>query len=298
MKTYGKNSISLNSLFSDQKIEDITLSPNGISYYKKNQWHGPFNSPETESEQLNRFAHHIAEHASTQLGITQPSVDTHLPLENNVFRAHVIISPMVSQGPQITLRRLEAKHIINLKDYFLPSYSLDYTRFTKAIDEGKSILITGATGTGKTTFLTQLYAFFKKQERIVVLEDSPELSLPNKLSSKLLTRVNRFGLREGVTWDLSHLVYESLRMRPDRIILGECRGPEALAIATALQTGHKGVMTTIHSGSCLEALNRFNNLVKAQAHYFDTQQKIWDVVIHLDLLPQGKRYVKELLWNS
>jgi pilus assembly protein CpaF len=134
------------------------------------------------------------------------------------------------------------------------------------------------------------------KDRVVILEDSPELPIPNELSSKLLARSDRFGFREGAEWDLCHLVFECLRMRPDRMIIGECRGPEARAIHQALMTGHKGVMTTLHAGSCSEALHRFEELVlNSLKGPILPSKKLWDLILHIKIQKNGSRKVEEVL---
>lgn len=159
------------------------------------------------------------------------------------------------------------------------------------------MLIAGATGSGKTSLLTALLRQIPAQERVLILEDSPEIPVPNALSNKLLSRCDRFGFREGATWDLSHLVFESLRMRPDRLVLGECRGPEAQAIQRALMTGHGGVLTTLHAGSCAQALQRFQELVAAADSTPSAPPVIplWDVVVHMETRPNGERHITEIL---
>jgi Flp pilus assembly CpaF family ATPase len=183
-----------------------------------------------------------------------------------------------------------------LKEHALESFfesAEDCQRVVDGFLRGDSFLICGSTGSGKSTFLAALLQRLSVQTRILVLEDSPELPVPNPLSSKLLARPNRFGFREGVEWGLSELVFESLRMRPDRLILGECRGSEARAIYQALGTGHKGFATTIHAGSAEEGLRRFFELALCPTNA--ELRKLWKWVLTLSLSPQGPRRVTEIL---
>lgn len=286
---------TLKELLADTSIEDIVLSPAGVSFYRAGAWTGPNTSPDAEPAQLARLARGLSETAGQTLGLTQPSVDAFLALDGDrPFRAHVVISPLVLRGPEITLRRLPQAHRFNIEDYAEdPAHA---ATLNSAIRDGLSILICGKTGSGKTSLTSALLQRLPASTRTLVLEDSPELPLPNPLSSKLLARPDRYGFRNGAAWELEHLVFESLRMRPDRLVLGECRGPEARAIAHALQTGHRGVLTTIHAGNCAAALDRFEALVRAtpqgRALALDG---LWDLVVHVAEVAPGVRRIRELM---
>lgn len=286
--------IEIEKLIDDLNIEDIILNPRGISYYKGGNWKGPFPSPITQKQNLLSLARNIADKACLSLGRTQPTADAFINLSPNTpFRAHVVIPPMINEGPEITLRRLPKLKRFPLKS-FTPNI-ITYKLVSNAVEEMKSILIVGATGSGKTSLLTSLFDFIPALSRVLVLEDSPELPLPNNISTKLTARPDRFGFREGATWDLSHLVFESLRMRPDRLILGECRGPEALALATALQTGHRGLITTLHAGSCQEGLNRFQELAQSMSSTKNENfSELWDLVLFIEQNESGIREIKEV----
>jgi pilus assembly protein CpaF len=286
--------MTFEKIIEDFQVEDIILCPEGILYFKEKHWHGPEPSNLTNDKaQLWELARKIAESASLSLGLTQPSVDALLSLSRQQnFRAHVVIPPMVLSGPTITLRRLPVS-----QRFPLSSFS-DNSTIIKTLEESlknsESFLIAGATGSGKTTLVNSLIENLPINSRIIILEDSPEIPIPNSLSSKLLARNNRFGFRQGASWNLSDLVFESLRMRPERLILGECRGPEALALAHALQTGHKGLITTIHAGNKDEAQNRFIELASQQSEFsIDQLSQCWDNIIVIENHKQGSRKIKE-----
>lgn len=289
-----KNMISsFDQLFTSESIEDIILSPTKKLYFengKWKEWTGPI-PPRFHPTEL---AHIIAEKAQLQLGLSQPSADAYWsPSAELNFRAHVVVYPMVEDGPEITLRRLRGTRVFNI-DAFETNTKIK-NKLVTYCREGRNILVSGATGSGKSSLMCCLLKQLPENERIVILEDSPELPLPNAFSSKLLARSNRFGLRQGATWELPHLVYESLRMRPDRIVLGECRGPEALALLRVLQTGHRGAMTSIHAASAREALERFANLAAAECSDGNRNpEKLWDVVVHLSTTKCGKKEINEL----
>lgn len=277
-------------MLEDPQVEDIVLSPLGVSVFKLNQWEGPKPLPESEKAQLYFLAHQIAEQSQIQLGLTQPTADAFLILRPNLkFRAHVAISPLLESGPEITLRRLPNLESFSLNDFRMDK--VDSQHLESAVKNRESILISGSTGAGKSSFVTALMKFISKNERCLILEDSPELPLPNTLSSKLLCRQDRFGFREGAQWTLRDLVFESLRMRPDRLIIGESRSHEAQALSEALLTGHRGVWTTIHGGSCEEALKRFSQL--SQKTIQETHE-LWDWIIQLGRDSNGHRCVKKI----
>lgn len=285
---------SLEELLLCREVEDIVLRPHSLACFKEGSWHGPWHSTELNRERVRELSRQISEEAGLSLGLTQPTVDaffTHT--RGDCFRAHIAISPIVVDGPEITLRRLPSMHQLALSDFQMS----EFTRrcLERAVEEKQSLLIAGGTGSGKSSLLTALMGRLPGQCRVLILEDSPELPLPNPLSSKLLCRPNRFGFRAGATWNLSDLVFESLRMRPDRLVLGECRGPEALALVSALQTGHRGLMTTLHAGSCAQALERFDQLAQRQSgDAGQNYRELWEGVAFVELRHDGARQVSWL----
>jgi pilus assembly protein CpaF len=282
---------SLESLILRESVEDIILSTRGISFYENFSWSGPHPSTDTEVKQLWQLANKVAEEASLQLGLTQPSADSLIQFSNTLsMRAHVVVPPLAQDGPEITLRRLP--HIDRFR---LDNFSItrpDRQSIEIAILEGKSILVSGSTGAGKTSFLTAMLREIPKQQRVLILEDSPEVPVPTSLSTKLVCRTNRFGFREGASWTLEDLVFESLRMRPDRIIVGECRSREARAIRQAMQTGHRGLWCTIHGASPAEALCRFNSLCGPDLN--GPIGREWDLVVQLGINRHGQRCVSSI----
>ena len=171
-------------------------------------------------------------------------------------RLHVVFPPLARQGILLSFRRLPlalAKtQLTRWKDSFLYDY------LTKKVLKGDSVLISGATGSGKTTLLSDLIQEVPLSERIIALEDTAELAPAHPHFISLVSRLaNADGFGE-VT--LRMLLKQTLRMRPDRIMLGECRGPEILELLQALNTGHRGAMATLHANSAREALKRIELL--------------------------------------
>ncbi len=175
-------------------------------------------------------------------------------------RVHAIIPPLALDGPMITIRKfsqdiLGPEHLVKLG-----AMTGEISDFLRACVQARlNILISGGTGTGKTTLLNVLASFIPSDERILTVEDSAELRLPQEHVGRLEARpANLQG--EGAI-PIRELVRNTLRMRPDRIVIGECRGAEALDMLQAMNTGHDGSMTTIHANSPRDCTQRLETLV-------------------------------------
>jgi len=188
---------------------------------------------------------------------SSPMVDARLP---DGSRVNAIIPPLSLVGPTITIRkfsrkRFEASDLVNFG-----SISPDMVKFLAvAVAVRKNILISGGTGSGKTTLLNVLSSFLPNQERIITIEDAAELQLHQEHLVKLEARPPNVEGKGEIT--IRDLVRNSLRMRPDRIVVGECRGGEALDMLQAMNTGHDGSLTTIHANTPRDALARLETLV-------------------------------------
>ncbi|BBH53491.1 CpaF family protein [Fluviispira sanaruensis] len=186
-----------------------------------------------------------------------PYCDARLP---NGARVHAIIPPLSLNGPCLTIRKFP-RYSIDM-DYLVKNSSLTKQMadlLKEIVQNKKNILISGGTGTGKTTFLNCLSSFIGKDERVITIEDSAELQLQQPHVIRLETRSANSEKMGKVT--MRELLKNALRMRPDRIVIGECRGEEALDMLQAMNTGHDGSMTTIHSNSAKDALSRLETLV-------------------------------------
>jgi pilus assembly protein CpaF len=208
-----------------------------------------------------------------------------------------VIPPVVRLTPALIIRKFTSRHY-TVDDLIargtLTRPLADF--LAEQIRSGKTLLISGGTGTGKTTLLRILADFIPDHERLVVIEDTSELQIqkPNILAVECQTDT----FKANITFD--DLLKSALRWRPDRIILGEVRGIEARTLLDSFNTGHAGSLATIHANSAEKALHRFANLVMrnhAQTTFSDTEAEIAeavDFVVHVERQP-GRRIVREVL---
>jgi pilus assembly protein CpaF len=187
---------------------------------------------------------------------SSPIVDARLA---DGSRVHAVIPPIALRGPAITIRKFPARHFTLAMLAELGSLSPAMAELlTRAVIGKLNIVISGGTGSGKTTLLNALSAAVPEGERIVTIEDAAELRLQQRHVVALESRPPN--AQGGAAVAIRDLVKASLRMRPDRIIVGECRGGEALDMLQAMNTGHDGSMTTTHANSPREAVQRLETL--------------------------------------
>ena len=175
-------------------------------------------------------------------------------------RINAVIPPLATKGPVITIRKFKAS--ISSADELirLGTITPDMATFLEACVKSKlNILVCGGTGSGKTTLLNILSSFIPEKERIITIEDAAELRLSQPHVITLETRTTNYEKSGEVT--IRDLVRNSLRMRPDRIIVGEVRGKEAFDMLQAMNTGHEGSLTTLHANGNLDALHRLETMV-------------------------------------
>jgi pilus assembly protein CpaF len=224
---------------------------------------------------------------------SSPMVDARLP---DGSRVNAVIPPLAIHGPVLTIRKFAAdpyqvKDLINFG-----TFTLDLATVMEACVRGKlSILVSGGTGTGKTTNLNVLSSFIPDGERIVTIEDAAELQLQQPHVVSLESRPpNSEGAGEVRIRDL---VRNALRMRPDRILVGEVRGGEALDMLQAMNTGHEGSMTTVHCNSPRDGLSRLETMVLMAGFELPVRAireqiaAAINLIMHLDRMPDGRRVV-------
>lgn len=214
-------------------------------------------------------------------------------------RINAIIPPLSLNGPVVTIRKFKSD-MDSIDDLLRSGTMTPYmARFLEACVMAKlNIIVCGGTGSGKTTILNVLSNFISKDERIVTIEDAAELKLNQDHVISLETRTNLYDKEGEIT--IRDLVRNSLRMRPDRIIVGEVRGSEAFDMLQAMNTGHEGSLTTIHANGPIDAFNRLETLVlmsgmeipvKAIREYIE---KAIDLVVQIERLSDGRRKITSI----
>ncbi len=226
---------------------------------------------------------------------SQPLVDARLP---DGSRVNAIIPPLAIRGPCLTIRKFPA-HRFTVDDLIdMGSMTRSAAMFLRAcVVDKRNVLISGGTGTGKTTMLNILSSFIPHRDRIVTIEDTTELQLHQE---HVVTLESKHANVEGVgEYTIRDLVKNALRMRPDRIIVGECRGAEALDMLQAMNTGHDGSMTTVHANSPEDVIKRLEVLVlmAVDLPVVSIHRQIAsaiDVVVQIVRLPGGQRRVSQI----
>jgi pilus assembly protein CpaF len=245
---------------------------------------------------LMRIIEKIVGSVGRRIDETTPMVDARLA---DGSRVNVIIPPLALDGPMMSIRRFAADPFSEDDLVELGTLTRALVDLLKAIVKARlNVLISGGTGAGKTTLLNVLSGFIPNEERIVTIEDAAELQLKQGHVIRLETRpANLEGTGRVTARDL---VINSLRMRPDRIIVGEVRGPEALDMLQAMNTGHDGSLTTVHANSSRDALSRIETMV-AMSNLGIPQRAVReqiasaiDVVIQVSRLSDGRRRLVSL----
>jgi pilus assembly protein CpaF len=240
----------------DPTVSDILVNGPGEVYLERHGVLEPSPILFADNAHLMQIIQRIAARVGRRVDEMSPMVDARLP---DGSRVNAIIPPLALNGPVLSIRRfgvrLTAEHLI--ANGTMPREML--TLLSAAVQGRISMLVSGGTGAGKTTLLNTLSAFIPNDERLVTIEDTAELKLQQPHTIRLETRpANMEGAGEVKQRDL---VRNSLRMRPDRIILGEVRGAEALDMLQAMSTGHEGSLTTIHANDTRDALGRLEMMV-------------------------------------
>jgi pilus assembly protein CpaF len=240
-----------------------------------------------DNSHLLRIIDKIVSQVGRRVDEASPMVDARLP---DGSRVNAIIPPLALKGPTLTIRKF-SRDPYTMNDLIsFGSISPRAAQFLAACVKGKlNILISGGTGTGKTTTLNAMSAFIPGDERIVTIEDAAELQLQQEHVITLESRPSNIEGKGEIR--IRELVRNALRMRPDRIIVGEVRGPETLDMLQAMNTGHEGSLTTIHANSPRDALSRLETLVMTAGVELPLRAIREQVSSAFDLLVQITRLV-------
>ena len=243
-----------------------------------------------------RTIQRIVQPLGRTIDAANPMVDARL---RDGSRLNAIIPPLSLKGPILTIRKF-AKELDDVDELLLKgTLTNDMARFLEACVQAKvNIIISGGTGTGKTTLLNALSSFIGNDERIITIEDAAELRLKQNHVISLETRLVNYEGEGEVT--IRDLVRNSLRMRPDRIIVGEVRGKEAFDMMQAMNTGHEGSITTLHANSPMDALNRLETMILMNEMEIPVSavrgyiENAIELVIQIDRMSDGRRKVTSI----
>ena len=282
----------LETLLADPTVSDILVNTYKRVYVER---HGKLELTDvrfTDDAHLMKIIDKIVSRVGRRIDESSPMVDARLP---DGSRVNAIIPPLAIDGPILSIRRFAAEplRLADLVEY--QSLTAEMAEILQGLGKAKvNILISGGTGSGKTTMLNVISGFIGASERIVTIEDAAELQLQQPHVVRLETRPPNIEGKGEVTQRA--LVRNALRMRPDRIILGEVRGGEALDMLQAMNTGHEGSMATIHANTPRDALTRLENMISMAAPLPTKamRQQISSaisVVVQVGRLTDGKRKV-------
>ena len=273
-------------LLKDGSVSDILVNTGRQVFVERYGVLEPVSIRFKDNKHLLRVIDKIVSRVGRRIDESSPLVDARLP---DGSRVNAIIPPLAVDGPLLSIRKF-AQIPLDLESLIANrSVSRQMAEVVRGLVQCReSILISGGTGSGKTTFLNACSQFIDGRERIVTIEDAAELQLQQVHVARLETRPgNMEGKGEYTQRDL---VKNSLRMRPDRIIVGEVRGPEAFDMLQAMNTGHDGSMTTIHANSCRDALARIEQMIGMTGFDIPTRAMRSQIASAIDVVLQLNRF--------
>jgi pilus assembly protein CpaF len=247
----------------------------------------------TDESHLRRIINKIVAQVGRRVDESSPLVDARLP---DGSRVNAIIPPLSLSGPIVTIRKF-SKRRLDLNDMIrLGTLTTETVEFlSRCVHAELNILISGGTGSGKTTLLNALSTAIPDEDRILTIEDAAELRLNQRHVLRLEARPKNIEGEGEVT--IRDLVRNSLRMRPDRIIVGEVRGAEALDMLQAMNTGHDGSLCTVHANAPRDALSRIETMVMMAGYELPIKairsqvSSALDLIVHLERVEDGSRRV-------
>ena len=271
----------LQELIDDDDITEIMVNGYKDIFYERKgrlyKWDKSF----TDKDKLEDTIQSIVAGNNKLVNEANPIVDTRL---SDGSRVNIVLSPISIDGSAITIRKFP-KHPISMDDLIsYGSVSAQVSGFLKLmVESGYNICLSGGTGSGKTTFLNALSEYIPDTERIITIEDSAELQLKN--IPNLVRLETRTVIGEGAeSITIRDLIRSALRMRPNRIIVGECRGGEALDMLQAMNTGHDGSLSTGHANSCRDMIARLETMVLMGSKNLPVEAIRSQIASGLDLL--------------
>ena len=286
----------LEPLLEDPTVSDILVNTHRQIYVERRGKLELTDVTFSDDAHLMKIIDKIVSRVGRRIDESSPMVDARLP---DGSRVNAIIPPLAIDGPIMSIRRFSADPLRLADLVAYGSMTADMAEVLQGLGKAKvNILISGGTGSGKTTMLNVISGFIGRTERIVTVEDAAELQLQQPHVVRLETRPPNIEGKGEVSQRA--LVRNALRMRPDRIILGEVRGAEALDMLGAMNTGHEGSMATIHANTPRDALTRLENMISMAAANLPTKamrQQISSavgVVVQVSRMTDGKRKVMSI----
>jgi pilus assembly protein CpaF len=283
-------------LLADPRVEEVMVNGPDRVYVERG---GKIEASEVSfdsEEELRNAIERILSPLGRRIDELSPMVDARLA---DGSRVNVVIPPLSIDGPVVSIRRFGASRPGPAELIDLGTLSeAQHERLGKAVAARRSILISGGTGSGKTTLLNAISSFIAAGERVVTVEDAAELRLQQPHVVRLESRPASVEGRGEVT--IRDLLRNALRMRPDRIVIGEVRGAEALDLLTALNTGHDGALSTVHANSPADAIARIETLALMagvglpHAAIAEQARRGIDLVVQIERKGDGSRRVVEI----
>jgi pilus assembly protein CpaF len=286
----------LEDYLADDTITEIMVNGHDQIYLERN---GRLERGETtfvDDASVQAIIERIVAPLGRRIDESRPYVDARLP---DGSRVNAIIQPLSLVGPCVTIRKFSKTPFTVDKLIEMGAMTPGMARFAEiCVKVRKNIIIAGGTGTGKTTFLNVVSSFLPETERILTVEDAAELQLPQEHVVRLESRPANIEGTGAIT--IRDLVRNALRMRPDRIVVGECRGGEALDMLQAMNTGHEGSLTTVHANSPRDAMSRLETMVLMAGMELPIRAireqigSAIQIVIHLSRFQDGSRRVSKM----
>ena len=285
---------SLEEFLADSDVTDIMVNSKEELYVEKNGKLILTNKKFVSDQQLRAIIDRIIAPLGRRIDESVPMVDARLP---DGSRFNAIIPPLSLNGPMITIRkfgveRLDAEDLLSKFHSMSPEM---YNFLNFCVIGRKNVIVSGGTGAGKTTLLNVISQFIPDNERIITIEDAAELRLKKSHWARLESRPSNVEGKGAVT--IRDLFINTLRMRPDRIIIGECRGPEILDMLQAMNTGHDGSMTTLHANSTRDVMVRMSSMILLSGIELPVRainemiSSAIDVIVHVARFSDGSRKI-------
>jgi len=280
-------------LLDDQTITEVMVNGPKQVYVERKGKLIKTNVSFDDDSHIMRIIERIVLPLGRRVDADSPTVDARLP---DGSRVNAVVPPVAIDGPNITIRKFGTERLTVEQLIELHTMTRSMAEFLRACVKARlNILISGGTGSGKTTLLNVLSSYIPEDERIVTIEDAAELRLDQEHLIRLESKTASVEGKGAVS--IRDLVRNSLRMRPDRIVVGECRGGEALDMLQAMNTGHDGSLTTVHANSPRDALSRLETLVLMAG--MDLPLRVVreqiasavDLVVHQSRIKDGSRKV-------